>query len=556
MTRSKPAVRAMFAFLLLTLLSPIAAVGTEAQSDDKILRVRQPYYPDTLDPQKTSFIEEISVSVLDYEGLTRLDKQQQTVPAAAESWEFNADGTVVTFHLRAGLTYADGSPLTAERFRYAAERACDPNTAAAYAGILFDVVGCQTFAESHGENAEPGAYDTAKANLGVKALDDRTLEVRLTRPVPYFPTIAYTWVFFPVKQEIVEQSGEQWWQDPANRIGNGPYSMTRLEPNQLIAFEANDRYWNGRPRLDGIEFVYIDDAAVALEAYKAGDLHVTQLDSSLIPAIQNDPVLNPEVLKYAAAVTIKLAMDLKSEPFNDKKVREAFAYALDRETFCNEIRNGDCTATLSWIPEGVPGAIETDAYAFDPEKAREALAQSSYGGPDNFPPVTFTYLTDDPAERPRAEWLAGQYRDILGVMIELEGLDSTTLASLAKEPETFPQLLWLGWGQDYPDPQNWLSIYWTCDTTLYARQSGYCNAQFDEIIARADQELHPETRIGLYEEAGRLLVADVPAVFVYNMANVFLVKPEVSGYVPTSADATWPGQWTSLLTVDLGAAAA
>jgi oligopeptide transport system substrate-binding protein len=250
-------------------------------------------------------------------------------------------------------------------------------------------------------------------------------------------------------------------------------------------------------------------------------------------------------------VTINLMFDLKQEPFQDQKVREAFAYGFDRETFCAEIRSGDCVPAFSWIPPGVPGHIETEAFAFDPEAARQALADSSYGGPEQLPEMTLFYYSDDPSEAERVEWLAGHYRDVLGVTIDLEPVDSTTFAAMTKDASTFPQMSLLGWGQDYPDPQNWLSIYWTCDSTIHASQVGYCNEEFDALIHQADEELDAERRIALYEEAGELLVSDAPSVFAFNLATVVAIKPEVTGYQPTTADAFYPGQWASLLTLDL-----
>jgi oligopeptide transport system substrate-binding protein len=125
--------------------SPTQAAVT-TPTGERILRIHEYTYPDVFDPQKSSFSNEIAVLHMNYEGLTRLDKDLNTVPAAAESWEFNQDGTVVTFHLRAGLKYSDGTPLTAERFRYAVERTCDPKTAGEYQSILFDIVGCEEFA--------------------------------------------------------------------------------------------------------------------------------------------------------------------------------------------------------------------------------------------------------------------------------------------------------------------------------------------------------------------------------------------------------------------------
>ena len=130
---------------VLALVIPVVGAGA-AQDEGKVLRVHHPVYPDVVDPQKSSFANEIDILALAYEGLTRLDTNQETVPAAAESWEYNDDATQITFHLREGLTYSDGSPLTAENFRYAVERTCDPVTAGEYQSILFEIVGCAEFA--------------------------------------------------------------------------------------------------------------------------------------------------------------------------------------------------------------------------------------------------------------------------------------------------------------------------------------------------------------------------------------------------------------------------
>ena len=158
------------------LIFPIAALSTRAQdAEAKVLRIHHPVYPDDFDPQKSSFTNEIDILALAYEGLTRLDQNQQTVPAAAESWEFNDDATQITFHLRQGLKWSDGAPLTAEHFRYAVQRTCDPNTAGEYQSLLFEIVGCADFAGLVGDDPEnPVAFtdeqwEAARSKLGVRA---------------------------------------------------------------------------------------------------------------------------------------------------------------------------------------------------------------------------------------------------------------------------------------------------------------------------------------------------------------------------------------------------
>src|SRR5215217_1576229 len=168
---------------VLALIVPLLTSGTAAQDGGKVLRVHQDTYPDVIDPQKSSFATEIAVLALPYEGLTRLDTNQETVPAAAESWDYNEDATQITFHLREGLKYSDGSPLTAENFRYAVERTCDPVTAGEYQGILFEIAGCADLAglalddEGNAREYTPEEYEEAKSALGVTAVDDRTLQI-------------------------------------------------------------------------------------------------------------------------------------------------------------------------------------------------------------------------------------------------------------------------------------------------------------------------------------------------------------------------------------------
>ena len=543
--------------LIVTLVSPLLATSALAQDEAQVLRVHHASYPDVVDPQKSSTTPEIDILQLVYEGLTRLDTDQNTVPGAAESWEYNDDATQITFHLRPDLTYSDGSPLTAENFRYPVERTCDPRTAGEYQYLLFEVTGCADLAglaadaDGNPKAFTPAEYDKAKAALGVKALDDRTLQIDLTNPAPYFHTIAGLWVFFPVKAEIATKDPDTWWKKAENHIGNGPFTVTGVAEGQEWTFAANDRYWQGRPRLDGIEYRYIDEAAVALEAYRAGDLDIVQLSSDQILEVQADPELTEAFVTYPQAGTQFLAMNLSQPPFNDKKVREAFAYAIDRETLCADLRSGDCLPTLSFIPAGLPGAIETDQYAFDPEAAKQALAESSYGGPEGLPEIKLYYNSDYEERGQHSEWIAGEIRDILGVTLKLEPMEGAALTALRKDPQTHPQLLYFGsWYQDYPDPQNWLSAFWTCDSSL--NTVGYCNEEFDKLTKSGDTTIDPAARLPFYEQAGQMLIDDLPAVFLLNPSGIFVVNPDVNGYTPTPSEVEWPGSVSSLMTIGKG----
>jgi oligopeptide transport system substrate-binding protein len=539
----------------IALIIPVLTAGTAAQDGGKVLRVHHIGYPDVVDPQKSSFLNEIDILQLVYEGLTRLDVNQETIPGAAESWEYNDDATQITFHLRPDLKYSDGSPLTAENFRYAIERNCDPVTAGEYQSILFSIAGCAEFAglaldaEGNPNEYTPEEYEAARTALGVTAVDDQTLQFDLTAPTPYFHTLAMLWVTFPVKKEIVEADPDNWWKTAENHIGNGPFMVTGIDEDQQWTFAANDNYWQGRPKLDGIDYVYVDDSAVALEAYRAGDLDIVSLQAPQIPEVQADPDLSEAFVSYANAGTHMLTMNNTIEPFNDPKVREAFAYAIDRETLCAVVLAGTCTPTLSFMPAGLPGAVETDKFGFDPDAAKQALAESSYGGPENLPEIKLFYNSEYEERAQASEWLAGEIRDILGIEVTLEPTDGTSLTALRKDLATHPQLLYFGsWYQDYPDPQNWLTTYFSCDSSN--NNFGYCNEEFDTLVQQADTTVDPAVRLPLYEQAGQILVDDQPAPFLFNPTANFVVNPAVTGYTPTISETNWPGSVSSLMTID------
>jgi oligopeptide transport system substrate-binding protein len=512
-------------------------------------------FPDVLEPQQTES-GTVDMTFLNYEGLTRYDEELNIVPGAAEAWEFNADGTMITFHLRENLTYSDGSPLAASRFHDAMVRQCDPHLDTFNVDNLSDVVGCAELnaieLNADGSPVDAAAYEAARANFGARAVDERTLEVDLLKPAPYFPALtALNVSFMPIKQELLSGWDPQQWLDPALWVGNGPFQVVAIEPEgspRGITFVRNDRYWGGKAKLDKIEYVVLpyDEA---MQAYRDRYLTVMRPWQETMPAIEADPVLSREVLRVWQPFVWMYNFNFNREPFTDQKVREAFAYAFDRDAWCLEMQYGACSPHLSWIPSRVPGAIETDAYAFDPEKARAALAESSYGGAQGLPEIVFYHQNDDPADTVQAEWIAEQYRQVLGVELTLTAVTPDELDELMSSPETWPQFAGTYWYSDMPDPHDWLEM-WMCGSPFFAENVGYCNPEYDALVARVDSELDPEKRIRLAEDAQRLLLADSPAVFGFTSPYVLLVSPHLTGYNPSAPNQYWPGWWTPL-TVDI-----
>jgi oligopeptide transport system substrate-binding protein len=328
--------------------------------------------------------------------------------------------------------------------------------------------------------------------------------------------------------------------------------MDVVEPFVRQHFTPNANFAGaGVPSID-MEYRYITDSAVAFEAYKNGELDITASSAEDLGTIEADANLSAQHMQYAGACTTLIKFGLEGvytdpagneypSPFKDKKVREAFAYAFDAVGWTKDVDGGLSLATWTWIPPGFPGYNAESPLSFDPERAKAALAESSFGGPDalNALGLKLTF-GDSPRNRQRSEWLVAKYKEVLGVDIALDPIDATTFTAITKDPKTFPLLARQGWCADYPDPQNWLSVYWRSDTT-FAQRQGYVNTQFDDLTRQADVELDAAKRADLYKQAQDLLLADIPSAFGYNSLNHYLVQPWVKGILTTPQDSDWPG---------------
>jgi oligopeptide transport system substrate-binding protein len=417
---------------------PTAAAAPEATAEPQaggtignILRISDITWPDTLDPQKSSFANEIAILQQNYEGLTRFDKDLKTVPAAAEKWEYNSDATQVTFTLRDGLKYSDGSPLTAQDYINAIYRVLDPHSPGDYQTLLFMIKGAEDIINTEVPTDEAKLPELQKA-LGVTAKDDKTLVFDLSQPTPYFHTLVGTWTVYPAKQDLVDAGGETWYEDPANQIGNGPWQITKIDrSSNTIEFKANENYWAGRPKLDGLQVRYIDDLAVALQAYKNDEVDMIPPDPNDVPTIKADATLGPQYKEYPGSCMRTMAFNLTKAPFDNPKVREAFSYGFDRESYVRDALKDTEVASLTWIPDGYPGhdASET-RFGFDPDMAKQLLTEAGYPNGEGFPEVKLAYASNNPANQARAEYMVQMYQQSLGVTLSAEPVENTTLVNM------------------------------------------------------------------------------------------------------------------------------
>lgn len=534
--------------------APTSAPAAQPAASGNMLRANLVTWPDTLDPQDASVANEIGVLSLAYEGLTRLDKDLNTVPAAAEKWEYNSDATEITFHLRDGLKYSDGSPLVAQDFVSAVARSLDPRgTVGDYQSTFFMIKGADAILNTEVPTDEAKLPELIK-QLGVTAPDDKTVTFALNQPTPYFHTLASLWVAYPAKQDLVEKGGDAWFEDPANQVGNGPFKITTIDQSQnLIELQANENYWAGRPKLDAVRLVFIGDLGVALQAYKNNEIDITLPDPNDVPTIKADPVLSKEYIDPLGSCTESFELNNTKPPFDNKLVRQAFNIGFDRDAFVRDALKDTSAKTVTWIPPGYPGYDGEDKRLdFNPEKAKQLLAEAGYANGQGMPEVKIAYNSNNPATQSRVEYLIQMYQQNLGIKLELDPVEGKTLNNLRKDVNTAPPFVYGGgWCADYPDPQDWLSIFWE-SSSQFAKNIGYKNPEVDKLIHEADVTVDQAKRLEMYKQVQRLVLDDAPYIIRSTSKATFLVKPYIKGLEITPQDSnTYPGMTTALLNVTI-----
>ena len=534
----------------------------------KVLRVNTGSYPDVIDPQKSSFVSEIGHLSMIYEGLTKLNEKLETIPGSAEKWTYNADASELTFNLKSGLKYSDGTPLNAARFKYSIMRNINPETAGEYAQITDEIKGApewRGFADDPKKSKEDNAKALAAARAVVdtegitlfksdgktacapkltdayKEADCTVLKLKFanpvdfavkelagkSRPAPYFHTVMSLWVTYPAKEENIAAGKDIWWTSSKYQIGNGPFILKSIEPYVKAVFTPNANYAGDKPKID-LEYSYISDGAVAFEAYKNNEFDVIQFGAEDYKTIQADAALKEQAKVYPGSCTFAVMFHQLKEPFTDPKVRQAFAQSYDREAWVKDVLQGLGAPTLTWIPPGYPGYDKDEKrWGFNVEEAKKALAESKYGSVDKLPPIKLTF-SDTPRNRTRNEWLAQNWKKNLGVDLKLDPVDPTTYTALTKDIKTAPQTFILGWCADYPDPQNWLSVYWK--TGAFGERIGFSNKDLDKLMDQADANPDPKARMEQYAKAQKDLIGGMPVAMAWNNVNTYLVKPWVTGY--------------------------
>ncbi|MDQ3539670.1 MAG: peptide ABC transporter substrate-binding protein [Chloroflexota bacterium] len=485
----------------------------------------------TIDPQVTWFVIEIGIASKVYVPLLQLNEENALAGGGADGVTVSGDGMVYTFHIREGMTYSDGQPVTAANYAYAIKRACSPAVAGNYSNILYAVDGCQAWRE-----ADPAAGETAALEAAfdeaVVAIDDQTLEVHLAFGAGYFPYVMTTWVTYPVREDLVGDDPE-WWRTVENYVGNGPFRLTRHVEDQEWVFERNDSYFRGAPGIQTLIYRIVTSAETELLAYQQGEFDMIAPSSTLLPQIEGDPALSAQLLRSVGASTSYIGFNNAAAPFDNLLVRQAFAAALNREQYVQQVLNGVNVPAGTFLHEGVPGYQTEYQQTYDPERAQQLLAEAGYPEGQGFPTLQLYYNSESAVSQQVATYWAQSLQQTLGVTIEPTPIDVAQLSEMIASRD--PQLIiWFNfWVEDYPHPQNWLSMVFGPGSTT--APLGWENQEFFDLVTRADT-MPLEEALPLYSRADALLAEQAPVAFTIHSEGLVLISPQVQGYVTYPTD--------------------
>lgn len=484
--------------------------------------------PDGIDPNVTNNSFATPFLSNCFEGLVTYDEKGEVVPGNAESWESNDDLTVFTFHLREGLKWSDGTALTANDYVYSALRVLTPETTSQYVNMISDyVVNGQEF------------YDgTASAeNVGIKALDDNTLEFTLKAPCPYFIDLVSMWVYFPVQQATIEANGDKWTASAEAYVSNGPFKITEMNMGESMVLEKNENYWNAENvTLEKLTFRYVLDTSTALTAYESGEVDgVRTVPSSDLARLKAE---NAGLVSTPNYGTVYYDINCSKEPYDNPLVRKALNLAIDREALINNVAQVDGQPAYSFLAPGyvVDGKDVTEGRSdyglsstADVEGAKAALAEAGYPDGEGFPTLQLSFYSDDNVKK-IAEAIAEMWEKNLGITVEVSSAEWAVFYDAVQSGNY--EVAAMGWSADYVNPMSFLPLLYTNDVT---NNSFYSNPDYDAIVDQIKVEKDPAKFAELVLQADELVSADYPVLGLYYKSNTYLIKDYIEGVYMVSS---------------------
>jgi oligopeptide transport system substrate-binding protein len=471
--------------------------------------------PPTLDP---AFVTEtygrIVINQI-FDGLVQFDAHLNVIPAIAEFWEASQDGRTWTFALRRGVAFHHGREVTAQDFVYSFIRLLEVNSPGPVSDFFAHIQGAKEFRQG-----------TTQSVKGLKAVDRYTLQIALEEPFASILAILGSTNAAVIPQEEVERLGDRFGRAP---VGTGPFKLVRWEPNQEIVLAANDHYYEGRPFLDAVVFKIVVGSKLEerFAEFLRGNLEETIVPGGKTEEVRTDPQYRPyQRFRKPRLNFLYIGFNTQHEPFQDRRVRQAFNYAVNTEAIVWEITKRGALPAIGALPPGMPGYDpDLRGYSYDPAKAKRLLAEAGYPDGAGFPVVQL--WSNHQAETTKAELAAYQrYLAELGVRVEIRFAPDWPTFKAMLEQGQLPMFR-LAWDADMADPDNMLSpLLHSNGSFNYTR---YRNPRVDQLLEQARRGVDDVQRLALYREVERIVMDDAPWIAQNYHVSEYLYQPYVQG---------------------------
>lgn len=502
--------------------SDSAPAQTQKAEKEQKLHLNTFTEPSSLHPGLATDIWSSNVLLQTFEGLTRINQKGEPQEAMAKDIKVSEDLLTYTFTLQDHAKWSNGDPVTAHDFEYAWKWVLTPANASEYAYQLFYI--------KNAEKAFKG--EGSVEDVGVNALDDRTLEVKLENPTPFFRELTAFTTYFPINSKIAKDNPK--WAENAGELytSNGPFKMTAWEHKNKIMLEKNEHYWDAQHvKLESIEMLMINEANTELSLFESGELDWAGAPAGNIPLDAMESLKDKGTLEIVPkAGTYWYEFNTGQKPFSNAKIRKAFAYAINRQELVDNVTQGGeipamAVVPTSMFPENEKGFFKDHDVETAKQLLAEGLKEEGYAGVEALPAITLSYNTDE-AQAQIAQAVQDMWRKNLGVEVKLENQEWTVYYDNIKNGNY--QVARMGWTGDFNDPINFLEIFRDKGGNNH---TGWSDPRYTDLLVKSSTEGDAEKRKAILREAEQILMEGMPVIPFYFKTTVYAKKPNLKDVV-------------------------
>ena len=467
--------------------------------------------PFTLDPALVTDVPGGTIAAKLFNGLLRIGPGLRIQPDIAKSWQVSKDGLLYSFRLRQGVKFSNGREVRAEDFKYSFERVLNPKTLSPNTWVLSRIQGADDFMKGRASGVK-----------GIEVKGPFELEIKLDKPFSPFPYLLAMTAAYVVPREAAEAEGLDFSSKPC---GTGPFTIQRWTPNEELVLKARGDYFEGTARVKGIVYRVIPEELTQVVEFELGNLDVISIPAPDYSRFRKDPKWSRYISMQDGIDTYYLGLNCSRPPFNDRRLRRALNYAIDRKKILETFMENRGTLSNGPVPPALRHWASPSSYEYNPERARRIIRQEGFAGVK----VRF-YITSGQQDVTDMAEIIQAYLAKVGIRAELKQLEWNTYKEAINQGE--PDMFWLSWWADYPDPENFLyPLFDSANMGAAGNRTRYSNPKADKLIEHGQHAASAALRDDYYRKAEDLIVSDAPWVFFWHTKSITVRQPWIKNYV-------------------------